>query len=148
MNLKQSAKYFQAAADQGNKFALYNIGLMLENGMGVEQNCLAAAVSFKKAVKLGYVKALLPLARLYESGKIGQRSSGLKSSLQCYEKAALQGDSEIANLGREGIERVKMRMITPSINTSAPKVQNTAPLSSNSKSAKPKKNKLKKPTEK
>jgi len=50
-------RQFQLAAEQGNPYALYNLGLCLENGWGIEANPQQAMHKFQKAADRGVADA-------------------------------------------------------------------------------------------
>ena len=58
------------SADQGNSVARYNLGKMLEYGLGVSQDYAAAALLYEKAAREGQgsVPAEYKLGVFYENG--------------------------------------------------------------------------------
>jgi TPR repeat protein len=52
-----AAKWYQKAADQGNATAQNNLGVLYQNGQGVEQSEEMAAKWYQKAADQGYAIA-------------------------------------------------------------------------------------------
>ena len=61
-------KELLAVAEAGDAEAQYKLGVIYENGEGVEDNCMAAARWYKLSAEQGYAKAQFNLALLYKSG--------------------------------------------------------------------------------
>ena len=55
-NLKQAAKWYRRAAEQGNPKAQFNLASLYENGQGVEKNLELAMKWYKKAAEQGNVQ--------------------------------------------------------------------------------------------
>lgn len=53
LNKSEAANYFKKAADNGNADSMYNYGMMLLNGIGVEKNADLAAKYLIDAYKNG-----------------------------------------------------------------------------------------------
>lgn len=66
---ENAAKYWKLAADLGNKEAQYEVGLIYQNGRGVEINDKTAAHYMELAAKQGIVHALDNLSRRYATGR-------------------------------------------------------------------------------
>lgn len=63
---KESLKYFQQAADKGNKEAYSFIGFQYQSGLGVEQNIDEAIIAYKKGAKLNDCLSMKGLGGLYQ----------------------------------------------------------------------------------
>jgi len=61
---KEAVKWYQKAADQGDSDALNNLGIMYENGQGVEKDRQKAYDLYKKAAEEGNVYAINNARRL------------------------------------------------------------------------------------
>jgi TPR repeat protein len=79
-------------AARGDAAALYNLGLMCEQGYGVVQDKYQAAWCYRKAAEKGHVQAQYRLSYLYRHGQGVPRD--LQQATECYEKAAEPGDPE------------------------------------------------------
>jgi TPR repeat protein len=77
-------------AARGDAAALYNLGLMYEQGYGVVQDKYRAALCYRKAAETGHVRAQYRLSYLYCHGQGVPRDR----ATECYEKAAEPGDPE------------------------------------------------------
>ena len=65
---QMTLKELLAVAEAGDAEAQYKLGVIYENGQGVEDNCMAAARWYKLSAEQGYAKAQFNLALLYKSG--------------------------------------------------------------------------------
>ena len=65
---QQAAASFEQAAKQGNADAQYKLGVMYENGQGVEQDYRRAAQWYEKAALQGHAQAQYQLGNLYLEG--------------------------------------------------------------------------------
>jgi TPR repeat protein len=77
-------------AARGDAAALYNLGLMYEQGYGVVQDKYQAAGCYRKAAEKGHVQAQYRLSYLYSHGQGVPRD--LQRATGCCEKAAEPGD--------------------------------------------------------
>ena len=77
-------------AEQGNDVAQFKLGLMYENGKGIEQNYKKAIEWYKKAAEQGYVDAQFHLGNMYCIG-LGVVQD-LEKAFEWYKKAAEQGN--------------------------------------------------------
>ena len=77
------------AAEQGEPVAQYCIGIMYENGDGVEKDYKKAKEWYEKSAKQGNVEALVSLAIMYEEGKGVEPD--FKKAISWYKKAAKAG---------------------------------------------------------
>ncbi len=89
---------FCNAAEQGDMRAQYNLGIMYDNGEGVQQNYAAAFDWYKTAAERGYTDAQYNLAKMYSYGQGVGRD--YVQAVYWYRTAAEQGDVEaLYNLG-------------------------------------------------
>lgn len=68
-DIDQAIYWYTRAASRGNSDAIYNLGLLYEQGKGVEKDAKMAASKFKDAAELGSVQAKVRL----EQEKIKQQ---------------------------------------------------------------------------
>ncbi len=93
----------------GDMRACYILGLMHEQGFGVAQDKVQAALCYRKAAENGQVEAQYRLGSLYYHGQGVPRD--LQQAVEWYKKAAEQGDAQAqATLGNmyllgEGVPR-------------------------------------------
>ncbi len=64
----QAMSWYKKAAEQGNAFAQFNLGLMYEKGRGVPQDDGQAVVWYKKAAEQGHAIAQYNLGVMYAKG--------------------------------------------------------------------------------
>src|SRR6266511_6460200 len=76
----------QKAAENGDKFAQYNLGRCYELGIGVEKDEFKAFEHYRKSVENGYDKAQNILTFLYENGSGTEKN--LEKAIYWYNKAA------------------------------------------------------------
>ena len=87
-NHREAQQWLEIAAEAGNISAHHNLGLMYENGTGVEKNSAAALKHYEVAAKKGYAPSQNNLAKFYfEFGKHTEAVRLLRS-------AANQGNSD------------------------------------------------------
>jgi len=67
---KTAFKVMKAAAKAGNAEAMFYVGWMYEDGMGVTTDIQSSLHYFKKSESLNFSKASLAIGNLYMSGKI------------------------------------------------------------------------------
>ena len=97
-NLPLAYKEFRAAAEEGHADSQFNLGLMYEQGIGVDKNENEAIVWYRKSAVQGNVFAQYNLAVLYENGRGAAVDFALAN--EWYRKASVQGDPlAIGNLG-------------------------------------------------
>ena len=93
------ASYFRRAANQGNIFSMYNIGMLYEEGIGVAKNYEKAIDWYKSSAQLGLSDSQYRLGVIYQGG-IGVPRSDLEA-VKWYRLAAQQGHRESqCKLGR------------------------------------------------
>ncbi|QDO95648.1 sel1 repeat family protein [Formosa sediminum] len=91
-------KEFLAAANEGHDFAQFNVGLMYEQGLGVNKNPNEAFLWYEKSANQGNSAAQFNLGVSYENG-YGTTIDYTKAN-SWYRKASLQGDGlAVGNLG-------------------------------------------------
>ena len=66
---KSALKWVNKAADKGYGYALYDLGRMYQEGLGVDKNYTLAFDNYLKAAKLDIADAQAQVAHLYSSGK-------------------------------------------------------------------------------
>lgn len=88
-------KEFSQAAAQGNTSALYGLGMMYNEGLGVRRNYKEAAAWHQKAAEQGHAYAQYSLGFMYDEGQ-GVRQD-YKEAVAWYRKAAEQGDASAQN---------------------------------------------------
>ncbi|WP_349437763.1 tetratricopeptide repeat protein [Pararhizobium sp. A13] len=60
---QKAAQFYRLAAERGNVDAMVNLGLMLENGEGMQADPVAATAMFKKAAEKGDAFAVAKIAK-------------------------------------------------------------------------------------
>ena len=109
-------EYFEKLAEKGNAFALYRLGQMYENGVGIDIYNKKAFELYKKSAEQGNLEAKYALGNMYEKGKgIGVDES---KALDLYDKVILGGEELLSNLHTNNIKSCK------SISLSAQKNKN------------------------
>lgn len=89
---------FKIAAEEGNQAALYNLGVMYDEGMGVKKDYVEAAKWYLMAAEKGVSGAQYNLASMYRKGDgVAQNE---REAIKWLKLAAEQGDAEAqADLG-------------------------------------------------
>jgi hypothetical protein len=91
-------RLFRLFADRGSASAQYDLGIMYENGQGVQQNYPAAARWYGLAAAQGRADAQNNLGRMYNEGKGVPQD--YRTAVMWYRLAAVQGHSDAQyNLG-------------------------------------------------
>lgn len=97
-NIPLAFKEFSAAAEAGHANSQFNLGLMYEQGIGVDKDEKEAIVWYRKSAVQGNAFAQFNLAVLYENGR--GTAVNFAQANEWYRKASLQGDPlAIGNLG-------------------------------------------------
>jgi TPR repeat protein len=97
-NMPLAFTEFLAAANEGHADSQFNVGLMYEQGIGVEKDAAKAIYWYGKSAAQGNSNAQYNLAVLYENG-IGTTIDYAKAN-SWYREASAQGDAlAIGNLG-------------------------------------------------
>lgn len=84
--------YYQMAANQRNVIGEYNLGLIYEQGKGIEPNLKYAQKIYKNAAQKNHIKATVQLAGLYLTGVDGDQNE--KEAINLYQKASNAGDRD------------------------------------------------------
>ena len=83
-------------AELGDAEAQYNLGVMYDEGAGVERDLTLAAEWFRRAAEQGFIDAQTNLGMMYMTGQgVPQDRTEARKWLQ---KAVAQGDTEAAEL--------------------------------------------------
>lgn len=82
---------WRTLADRGDAEAQYNLGLMYNNGRGVEQDYSQAAEWFRKAAEQGFLQTQFMLANMYAKGR-GVAQDDAQAAIW-FRKAAEQGNT-------------------------------------------------------
>ena len=80
-----------AAAEKGEVWAQYNLGILYENGEGVPENDATAVKWYRKAAEQGIANAQYNLDVMYHSGRGVPEDDA--TAVKWYTKAAEQGDA-------------------------------------------------------
>ena len=67
-NLEEAIKWYRRAAEQGDRYAQYNLGVMLLKGQGAPQDAEQAFRWCREAAGHGLAEAQLQLGDLYRAG--------------------------------------------------------------------------------
>src|SRR5438876_1115057 len=89
--LEKAFYWYQKAAENGNKIAMYNLAICYKNGEGTEKNLEKAFYWYQKAAEIGNKNAMYNLAICYENGKGTEKN--LKIAFYWYQKAAENGNN-------------------------------------------------------
>jgi TPR repeat protein len=87
----KAAEYFEAAAQQGDANALFNLGKLYFRGQGVEANPGKALEYYRKAADLDHILALNTLGGLYRSG--AQTGADAKLAREYFARSAAFGNA-------------------------------------------------------
>ncbi len=87
---------------RGDRIAEFQVGVLYERGIGVDQNQTQAALWYEKSAWQGYVHAQYNLALMYASGRGVDKN--LERAMAWLSKAAKQGDREARGLLLEIID--------------------------------------------
>ena len=94
-NYVDALKWYRKAAEQGQRDAQYNLGIMYDQGWGVTKDEIEAVKWFMKAATQGHAGAQYNLGCAYRDGK-GVRQNFVEAN-KWYLKAAEQGHAEAQN---------------------------------------------------
>jgi TPR repeat protein len=75
-DFKEAAKWFRQAADQGDSWAQYNLGVMYLHGQGVKQDPEESIKLFRKAAEQGHANAQHNLNALTGMGNEASTDTG------------------------------------------------------------------------
>jgi hypothetical protein len=87
----EAMKLYESAASKGHIFAMHNLALHLEHGIGVKQNLAAAFKWYLLASNLGFAGSQNNLGDMYEQGQGVPQSFG--DAIYWYTRAVMQGDA-------------------------------------------------------
>ena len=90
-DLAAARQWTKAAADGGDRVAMYNLGLFLSEGAGGGRDYGEAAAWFRRAADRGVVDAQYNLALLYEAGRGVEKN--LREAYRWFAVAANAGDA-------------------------------------------------------
>jgi len=82
-------------AELGDAEAQYNLGVMYDEGAGIERDLARAAEWYRKAAEQGFVDAQINLGMMYYHGQGFSRDDA--EAAKWFERAASQGDREAAD---------------------------------------------------
>jgi TPR repeat protein len=82
-------------AELGDPEAQYNLGVMFDEGAGVDQDLAAAAIWYRKAAEQGFLDAQTNLGMMFYFGQGMPRDP--HEAAKWFRLAASQGDEEAAN---------------------------------------------------
>ena len=100
-------KCYQSAADQEHPRAQYNLGVMYENGQGVEKNLQKAAELYQKAADQGDPNSQCNLGFMYSNGQGVEKN--LQKAAELYQKAADQG----LEVAKNNLKDKSLQIATP-----------------------------------
>lgn len=101
-NIQKSFWETYTAALRGNKEAQFQVGVIFERGIGIEQNQSLAAQWFEKSAVQGYVDAQYNIAIMYAAGRGVDEDEG--KAMMWLAKAAKQKDKDARKLLNEIID--------------------------------------------
>jgi len=68
-DLKEAAKWYRKAAEQGDEYAQHNLGFLYRTGQGVLEDDKEAVKWYRKAAEQGHAKAQGGLGVMYQYGE-------------------------------------------------------------------------------
>lgn len=101
----EAVSWYEKAIENGSAAAIANLGLMYENGQGVQTDYEKAFKFYKEAAECGRAYAMNRLGRIYENGECGQEKN-LEESLKWYKMAAEKNYDG----AQESVERVQKKL--------------------------------------
>lgn len=108
-NYQELAKKLSVLAEKGDAKSQYHLGVLYNDGKGVEKDYAQAASWYLKAAQQGHPKAQLYLGLLYQNGHGVQRD--YKKAALCFTKSAEQGEQKaqyyLGSLYNKGLGVVK-----------------------------------------
>lgn len=90
-NYEQALRLWLPLAEKDNADAQYNLGILYQKGLGVEENIKTAFVWYKRAAANGHTDAMYNLGIMYNHGKVVYRST--KDATKWWKKAAELGNA-------------------------------------------------------
>jgi len=88
---KKSAEWFRKSAEQGNRYAQFNLGMAYRKGYGVQKDNAIAIQLFKQSAAQDYTPAMNVIARMYEEGSGVEKSE--ETAIHWYLKSANNGNT-------------------------------------------------------
>lgn len=93
-NYAAALREFRPLADKGSPLAQYQMGLMYENGWGVERDYAQAANWYQKAANRGHARAKLNLDFIYLMGVVKSAKASSKANMR---RARIFKDPVVSN---------------------------------------------------
>ena len=94
-NYAEAVKWWRKAAEQGNLYGQYNLGVCYKEGQGVSQDYAEALKWYRKAAEQGHGKAQYQVGYAYATGQ--EVSQDYAEAVRWYRKAAEQGHMSAQN---------------------------------------------------
>ncbi len=91
-NLPDAVKYLTAASQAGDSIASWNLGLLYENGIGVDKNLEKAMSLFHTAARSGYEPAIIRISG-QQQGMVGHNGYAPPQNIQKAVNATLKNDA-------------------------------------------------------
>jgi hypothetical protein len=95
-NEQSGAKWYEVAANEGDRTSMLAIADAYEHGDGVKKSDAKALSWYTKAANAGVAEAQSKLGEAYEKGRLGVKKDK-NTALDWYRKAAAQGDKDAAS---------------------------------------------------
>ena len=90
-DFEKAAYWYDLAAQQGNKYGLYNLGLFYQEGVGVEQDTITAVFLLMRSADEGLVDAEFDLAMLLRHSEDPILEGQLKLAADIFQELAEEG---------------------------------------------------------
>jgi TPR repeat protein len=97
---RMSVKPLTQSSEQGDVEAQYKLGVMYDEGRGVEKDYIEAICWYRLAAEQGHAEAQYQLGQCYDKGYGVQKDQ--KEAMRWYRLAAAQGHDKAANMLRFG----------------------------------------------
>lgn len=107
-NPTEARRWYERAANSGDRGAMHNVGLMYFEGVGGTKNLTSAAQWFRKAANLGLVDSQFNMGQLYEQGLGVTQNSA--EAYKWYLLAARAGTPEQRAQARDAANRLKVTL--------------------------------------
>jgi len=107
-NPAEARRWYERAANAGDRGAMHNVGLMYFEGLGGAKNLTSAAQWFRKAANLGLVDSQFNMGQLYEQGLGVTQNSA--EAYKWYLLAGRAGTPEQRAQAREAANRLKVTL--------------------------------------
>ncbi|NHN88822.1 tetratricopeptide repeat protein [Acetobacter conturbans] len=89
-NMPKAAEHYEKAAELGDEWGRYNLGILLLRGLGVEADRPRAFILFRDAAQNGHAKSMNLYARFLEEG--WEVPQDQQAALSWYRRSAESGD--------------------------------------------------------